>query len=87
MKIGPSMQLPSVACINCNAELSGAACVAGDAYPRSGDITICIYCGHLMAYADDLSLRNLTSNEIHEIAGDERILAVYRARQRMDGAP
>lgn len=60
--------------------------VNGDERPTPGDITVCIYCGHIMAFADDLSFRELTGEEIHDIAGDERILDIQRARQMADFA-
>lgn len=33
-----------------------------------------------MAFAEDLTLRDLTDAEMHEVAGDPRILAVQKAR-------
>jgi hypothetical protein len=48
--------------------------------PKPGDITICISCGHLMGFKEDMSLRDLTDAEMLHVAGDERILAVQRAR-------
>jgi hypothetical protein len=54
--------------------------VEEDTAPDPGDVTVCIYCGHIMAYDDDLGLRELTPVEQLNIAGDERILAIQRAR-------
>jgi hypothetical protein len=42
-----------------------------------------MYCGHVMAFGDDLMLRDLTEQEMHEVAGDERILAVQLAVQKV----
>ena len=50
---------------------------------RSGDITVCLYCGHIAAFAEDLSLRELTPEEVHEVAGNEEILALQKARTRV----
>jgi hypothetical protein len=50
--------------------------------PKSGDITICLYCGHLMAFDDQLSFRGLTDEEMKSIAGDPRVLAIQKARKR-----
>jgi hypothetical protein len=58
---------------------------AGNSTPGPGDITLCIYCGHIMAFADDLTLRELTNEEIYEVAGDERILKIQRARKACRG--
>lgn len=67
-------------CLACKHRLDAAQDVYGDQLPSSGDITICLYCGHVMAFADDLSLRELTDEEVREIAGDPRIIAAQRAR-------
>jgi hypothetical protein len=34
-----------------------------DAEPAPGDHAVCLNCGHLMAFADDMSFRELTSDE------------------------
>jgi hypothetical protein len=49
--------------------------------PKPGHITVCIGCGHLMAFAEDMRLRNLTDAEMYEIAGDPRLIAVQCARK------
>jgi hypothetical protein len=45
-----------------------------DAIPKPGCATICAYCGHLMMFADDLTLRNPTDAEIIELAGKKEYL-------------
>jgi Zn ribbon nucleic-acid-binding protein len=80
MKVGTDNRIPLSACPACGHRFDGATCVGADGIPKPGDYTICIKCGHLMAFADDLTLRELTSNEMHDIAGDERVLAVQRVR-------
>lgn len=57
--------------------------IGTDASPAPGDITICLCCGHLMAFADDLSPRALTDAEMVAIAGDRRVLAVQHARGKV----
>jgi hypothetical protein len=52
----------------------------GEAAPSPGDASICLYCGHIMIYTDQLTFRNPNDAEMHEIAGDERILKIQRAR-------
>jgi hypothetical protein len=69
-------------CINCGAALDAATGTeAGQDAPTPGSITICLYCGHLMAFADDLSFRPLSDAEIAEVAGDKRIIEVQKARR------
>ena len=82
MKLGQSKKLPGLHCLNCGKLIDGATCMEGDHFPASGDVTICIYCGHLMVFEceRDVCVRNPTDAELHEIAGDERILAVQKAR-------
>jgi hypothetical protein len=71
-------------CLNCARAVESSTCVSErDVQPSSGDITICFYCGHIMAFADDLSLRKLTNKEMHEVAGDKRILAAQAARVKI----
>ena len=74
-----SYEVPGAHCPNCGKWVDGATGVSADARPSPGDISICIYCSHLSAYADDLTLRHLTDEEMIEIAGDKHILAAMRA--------
>ena len=72
--------LPKCACLACNKVLDRATSVDQDIVPNTGDITICLSCGHLMAFADDLSFRALTCEEMIVTAGDRRILDIQHAR-------
>ena len=84
MIIGDAKIVPPSACTNCGEPNDRASSVGVEsAMPAPGDFSLCIYCGHLMAFADDLTLRNLTDAETVEIAGDHRILAVQRARRAL----
>jgi hypothetical protein len=81
MKLGVDRYMPLTACLGCGKRIDGATHVGEkDSFPDPGSITVCIYCGHLQAYDDDLMLRELTSDEQIDIAGDPRILAIQRAR-------
>jgi hypothetical protein len=84
---GPN--LPSSPCTACGEVVDSATVVdKEDADPTPGDVTICFYCHHLMAYADDMTLRDLTGEEIKEVAGDPRIvkamnlLAGFKAHEK-----
>jgi hypothetical protein len=81
MKLGTDHHIPKSACLSCGEPLEGATCVGHDSAPAVGDVTICIYCGHLMAFDTDLKLRELSDEQVREMAGDGRILAVQRARR------
>jgi len=50
--------------------------------PRPGNITICFYCGHIMAFAKDMSLRSLTDAEIHDVAGNPLIIEIQANRPK-----
>lgn len=81
MKLGVDRHMPPTVCLGCGIKIDGATYVGeGDSSPDPGSITVCIYCGHIQAYDDDLRLRELTPVEQLDIAGDPRILAIQRAR-------
>jgi len=52
------------------------------AEPTPGDFCICLECGHLMAYASDLTHRPLTREEEIEVAGNKDLLEVQAMRGR-----
>jgi hypothetical protein len=74
-------KVPQCACLDCGKSLDAATSIFCDARPTAADITICIYCGHIMMFTNGLALRNPTREEQIEIAGDKRILAIQRARK------
>lgn len=74
-------------CTNCGKQLDAALMVGDDgSTPQPGDITLCAYCSHVMAFAEDLTVRELTDDEILIVAGDKRLLiaqdVVARAKAR-----
>jgi hypothetical protein len=71
-------------CPSCGKHLDACSGVeAGGRSPSPGDITICLYCGHVMAFSDTLGLRDLTDDERRETAHDSRLLAIQKARKEM----
>jgi len=78
------MQAPEQACPSCGKLIDAYSYPGPEEHrARPGDISICMYCGHLMAFANDLTKRELTDEEAHAIAGDPRILALQRARKEV----
>jgi hypothetical protein len=70
-------------CPACNKRLTMTAhLLEPDASPSPGDFSICLYCGHLMAFTDDLDLRDLTDQEARDAANDPEMHAFERARAR-----
>lgn len=87
MKCGESYKQKESACLNCGYIMTHAFCVGEEAaLPNPGDYTLCINCAHLMCFADDLSLRDLTDKEIVAIAGDRRLLVATKAIHKCKGA-
>ena len=76
---------PPAACLDCGYAVDAAAGMTTDNRPDPGDISICLMCGHIMAFADDLTFRPLTDAEMIDIAGDPKIVAMQRARARTIG--
>jgi hypothetical protein len=67
-------------CLGCGKLIDTASAIGSKRKPRPGSITICLICGHLQAYGEGLRLRPLTDREMVEVAGDERIIAIQKAR-------
>ena len=70
---------PECKCTACGAAIDRATHV-GDVDPDPGDVAVCLECGHVMVFADDLTARDPTDDEMVEIAGDRDVLAVQKAR-------
>lgn len=83
MKIGPEAVMVPSSCTACGTPLDRATGVDTDDNPNPGDVTICFRCGHIMAFATDLTMRELTDTEAKEVAGNKTILAIQRARGKV----
>ena len=84
MRSGTSVRLGTLcACLSCGEMMDGATAVGeeGEIVPKPGDFTVCMYCGHLMVFDDQLAFRNPSDAEIIELAGDERVVAIGKARK------
>ncbi len=57
-----------------------------DAVPEPGDVTICIGCGYLMTFNDDLTFRELTEEELLEVPLDQ-ISHLQRALKTLINTP
>jgi len=71
---------PDTVCLACGTRIDACSSALGDQVPKSGDVTVCIYCGHVMVFRDGLKLDELSADEARRVAGDRKILAVQRAR-------
>lgn len=48
--------------------------------PRPCDFTICLHCGHLLAFDRVMAVRQLTSEEMLEVAGHPDLLRAQKFR-------
>lgn len=74
--------VPSSACLACGYVCDAVTCATrgNDVIPDEGCLTICLRCGHLMAFDAELQLRDLTDEEMYKIAGRKDLIAVQKAR-------
>ena len=74
-------RFPEMGCLRCGALMDAASHLTDDdATPEPGDVTICLYCGMLMAFSEDLTFRELTEEEITKVPLDE-VSRFQRARK------
>lgn len=59
------MKIPERECLRCHVPVNAETCINNSSapQPKEGDLTICIYCGHAMAFAEGMALRELTPEE------------------------
>lgn len=86
-----SYKLQMQACLACGHKMNLHAQVAEsgdkDAQPEPDDITLCIRCGCVMAYDDELHFRHLTPEEHDVIRQDERVQLALAAIGRLHQTP
>lgn len=76
------MRTPSCACINCGHLLTATSTPGPEEpTPGPGDLTVCLYCSHLMVFTDKMTVRRLTDAEMIEAAGDPALLEVMQFTQ------
>lgn len=83
MIIGQDHMLKERQCLSCGTPQDAAAQLGQEGAPEAGDIALCMYCGHLMAFSDDMGFREMTEDEAIDMAGDERIIAFSEAIKQM----
>ena len=66
-------RIPESACLGCGYKIDASGSPDGRPTkgPQPGNLSICLRCGAVMAYAEDLSLRPLTDDEVREISQDD----------------
>jgi hypothetical protein len=90
MILGEDHRTPPATCLQCKAVNTAAASVGEKSEtPVPGSIVICSECGHIMAFDDNMQMRELTEKEMLDIAGDPRIITIQQIRklfQKISGA-
>lgn len=67
-------------CPNCGSELSGAASLSDNkALPKTGDLSICMYCAELLEFRNDLTLARLSASDVAALPEETR-QALLRAQ-------
>jgi Zn ribbon nucleic-acid-binding protein len=66
-------------CLACGHAVDSATSIDVNARPKPGAWTMCVKCGHLMTFDDELHLRQLTAAETDEAAADPRIRKIQLA--------
>jgi hypothetical protein len=76
--------MPMDHCLKCGTLFDEATRAAGGAgRPKPGDFTLCLHCGHIMAFDKDRRVRQLNSFEILTAVSDIRILKIEEIRQQV----
>lgn len=80
-------KIPEATCLSCGARANMAVGMFGDdSTPEPNQKTMCVQCGYPMAFDDNLQLRELTSEEMKEIAGSPELLGFGALRERLKEA-
>ena len=83
-----------ITCTSCKAHLN--ACMeagvgdATDRPPAPGDMTFCLYCGHMMIFADEdgrVALRDLNKEEIEEVGKMPDLMRIAMQMAKRAGRP
>jgi len=75
-----TIRIPPDACLDCKTPLDAVTDPITNQRPKPGDITICLRCGHVMAFGKKLRVRPLTDDELIEMAGDPEMIYLQKAR-------
>lgn len=67
MRLSDTHRLSSHSCPRCGHTMDCASGLSGDRPPGPGDISLCINCGGIALYTEDLQLREPTGGEEYEI--------------------
>ena len=75
--------VPTSICPGCGDRLDCASPAFGNDTPAPGDVTVCLRCGHMMAFSKNLRLRELTKAERRKADNDARIRFIEVKRREV----
>ena len=78
MNLGDSVRTTQCKCPICWKKLDAATATQKGTKPKAGDATVCICCGALLVFNDDLTVRLPTDEENDIMRFDERVLKLQR---------
>jgi hypothetical protein len=71
---------PKCRCLHCGKTLDAVSGInTGDA-PSPGSLTVCIRCGAVMVFADDLTVRGMTEKEMDYLCNDTKTMKTLASR-------
>jgi len=81
----PTEWVPPTRCIECGRFNDAATYAYGHEphYPRPGDVSFCIGCGHLAVFTADLCLREPTIEEHLTLARDPKIRVLQKKHKEI----
>lgn len=73
-------KVPACSCPHCGKELNAATNVDGEGgSPSEGDISLCIGCGGFLTFNKDLTVRELSYDDVVDLKPEERS-ELFRAK-------
>ena len=78
-------QIPEQRCWLCGYKMNRTSEAFGDRTPKAGDVSICLSCGAIQVFTEDLRLRVPTDEEREKFMRDPRITEVQIVRAHLVG--
>jgi hypothetical protein len=77
-----------VLCPTCGATITAATDLRGHAEPRAGDLSVCLACGGVLVFTEDLSLRRATRADARDLPpAVRRQVLLTAAAVKLTGPP
>ena len=73
--------IPLQRCWRCNYKIDSTSSATGRDKPKAGDVSMCLACGAVAIFTDDMQLREPTVTELAEVSGNPVLIKaqIYRA--------